>query len=511
MRPLQPSSVLLAGFLSAACLSPAVAAAKSTLFEGGTIISFDDDSQTIKVLRDHSLLVTGDRIAAIFDTPSNATNVSIPADAERVPATGKIISPGFVDTHRHGWQTAYKTLGSNTTLGEYFSRYGEFTQAATVFTPDDVYYGQLAGVYEALNAGVTSILEHAHATFSNDTARAYLNASLDSGVRMWWCYAFHTLDNGFSVPQQMANFRDLLADERLQASTTVLPGIAYDAFATGSADEVAAIVDLATSENISAITTHYLGGPWFNANSPAKLNDLALLNGTTPIVFSHASYLTPEDAALLRTHNHYISTTPESEMHYGHGHESTDLAADQAALGVDTHFTFSSDILTQARLWLQSTRLKWFVQRLHEWSIPATSPMSASQAFLLATRAGGLALRRPDIGVLSPGAVADIVLFDGTAPNMLGWWDPVAAVILHANVGDVKDVMVGGEWRKRDGELVLKQDRSVVEENFLKSAKRIQRVWLETPAPLLEGEYQAGVRYERTHMVDVVRGNGTGY
>lgn len=56
---------------------------------------------------------------------------------------GKIVSPGFVDTHRHGWQTAYKTLGSNTTLAEYFDRYGEFTQAGTEFTADDIYLGQV--------------------------------------------------------------------------------------------------------------------------------------------------------------------------------------------------------------------------------------------------------------------------------------------------------------------------------------------------------------------------------
>lgn len=224
-----------------ALLTSTAASANSTLFERGTVISFDDASKTPKVLWNTSLLVTGDRIAAIFD---DSQNVTIPAGTERVSAEGKIISPGFIDTHRHGWQTAYKTLGSNTTLAEYFSRYGEFTQASTVFTADDVYLGQLTGIYEALNSGVTSILEHAHATFSNDTSAAYLNASMDSGVRMWWCYAFHELTNGFSIQDQIANFQHLSQDSRLSQSLVEM-GMAYDAFASASSDEIQSIITLA--------------------------------------------------------------------------------------------------------------------------------------------------------------------------------------------------------------------------------------------------------------------------
>lgn len=130
----------------------------STLFEKGTVITFDDAADTIKILSDASVLVTGDRIVAIFE--QGTQNATIPSAVERVSAVGKIISPGFVDTHRHGWQTAYKTMGSNTTLAEYFGRYGEFTQAGTVFTADDVYLGQ---VWEAFFL-MLSLVPHRKAT-----------------------------------------------------------------------------------------------------------------------------------------------------------------------------------------------------------------------------------------------------------------------------------------------------------------------------------------------------------
>lgn len=100
------------------------------------------------------------------------------------------------------------------------------------------------GIYEALNSGVTSILEHAHATFSNDTSTAYLNASIDSGVRMWFCYALHELSNGFSILDQISNFKDLRQDSRLDGSLVEM-GLAYDAFASAPSDLIQSIIDLA--------------------------------------------------------------------------------------------------------------------------------------------------------------------------------------------------------------------------------------------------------------------------
>lgn len=74
----------------------------------------------------------------------------------------------------------------------------------------------------------------------------------------------------------------------------------------------------------------------------------------------------------------------------------------------------------------------------------------------MATRQGGRALRRGDVGVIKVGAKADLAVFNGDSPNMLGWSDPIAAVVLHANPGGVEHVLVDGEFRKRDFKLVDK-------------------------------------------------------
>ena len=144
---------------------------------------------------------------------------------------------------------------------------------------------------------------------------------------------------------------------------------------------------------------------------------------------------------------------------------------------------------------------------LEGWEVPNKCPMSTVQAFLMATRHGGLALRRPDVGVLSVGAKADLLVWRGDRPNMAGWTDPVAAVVLHANIGDIEHVLIDGRWRKRDGELVLKAgvERAEVQGRFGESAKRLQEIWERTPLPELRGEFFGMSKYREPERVEFSR------
>lgn len=186
--------------------------------------------------------------------------------------------------------------------------------------------------------------------------------------------------------------------------------------------------------------------------------------------------MSDSDMSALRDHDWNISITPESEMHFGHGQETSRFVQDQAFLGFDTNWTFAGDILTQARLWLQNVRGISCTKTLKQGFIPKENPMLVEDAFLLSTRQGGRTVRRDDVGVLKVRARADIVVFHGNSPNTTGWTDPIAAVVLHANVGDIDYVLVGGDFRKRDRKLVLKKgDWTEFRKKFAEIARRIQR------------------------------------
>lgn len=487
-----------------------LAQASSKLFTGATIIAFDEETDSINVVRDGSLLITNDRIAAIND---EAEPTNVPNDTERIDATGQIISPGFIDTHRHGWVTAWKTIAPNITLIEYFLRYRE-AAPQTGFTPEDVYIGQLAGLYETMNAGVTTTLDHAHHNWSPEAVYAGLNATIESGARVFWAYALHNTTDitDYTIEHQIPLFREIAESTIFDRSPAEL-AIAYDNWGpVVNPQEVQTVVDLIKEHKPAVLTTHATGGILFVDNMPKDVHAVGLLNTSMPVIFSHATSITPADVELLRSTNQYFSITPESEAHYGMGHDFAYINQDQAALGVDTHHTYSADILTQARLWLQEVRLYFFNKVLREWHAPTSNPMSVNQAFLLATRSGGLALRRPDLGVIQVGAKADIVVWDAAnSPALLGWVDPVAAVLLHASVGDIKDVLVDGDFVKKDGKLIA-EDYPQIRENFKASARRIQQAWAQVPSPQFsDGDEVLGIVFEEPRIADVRRGVGNGY
>lgn len=76
------------------------------LLKNGTVLTFDDTTQTIRALPSASILIVDDRIAAI--SPSSEDNdppTTMPPDTEFLPMHGKILSPGFVNTHIHTWRS----------------------------------------------------------------------------------------------------------------------------------------------------------------------------------------------------------------------------------------------------------------------------------------------------------------------------------------------------------------------------------------------------------------------
>lgn len=75
-----------------------------------------------------------------------------------IDCSSKIVSPGFIDTHHHVWQTQLKGRHGNQTLVEYFPT-GNFT--SSFYTVQDAFYGELSGALEALDGGTTTVVDHA--------------------------------------------------------------------------------------------------------------------------------------------------------------------------------------------------------------------------------------------------------------------------------------------------------------------------------------------------------------
>src|SRR5262247_2852854 len=98
----------------------------SMLIKGGHVLTMD---RALGDLTTGDVLITDDRIVDV--------GPEINADAEIVDASGMIVIPGFVDTHRHTWEAAIRGCAPNATLDDYFVEI--LDTFAPAYRPEDVY------------------------------------------------------------------------------------------------------------------------------------------------------------------------------------------------------------------------------------------------------------------------------------------------------------------------------------------------------------------------------------
>ena len=145
------------------------------LLKGGTVLSVDPD---VGDLQSGDVLIEDDRIAGV--------EASIEADAEVVNCAGKIVIPGFVDSHRHTWEAAIRNCAPNATLDDYFV--DVLDTFAPLYRADDVYASNVAGSLECLNAGITTLVDWSHINNTPDHPDAAIRGLQETGIRSQYAY-----------------------------------------------------------------------------------------------------------------------------------------------------------------------------------------------------------------------------------------------------------------------------------------------------------------------------------
>jgi hypothetical protein len=141
------------------------APAAPLVFRNGLVLTMDDRGT---ILNPGDVLVVGDRIAAV------GQHLEAPEGATEIDASGGIVMPGMIDTHRHMWQTAMRGYGADWTLTQYFVWY--YLQHGKLFRPEDIYAGNYLGAIEAIDAGVTTTVDWSHGLQTTQHADAAVDA-----------------------------------------------------------------------------------------------------------------------------------------------------------------------------------------------------------------------------------------------------------------------------------------------------------------------------------------------
>ena len=109
---------------------------------------------------------------------------------------------------------------------------------------------------------------------------------------------------------------------------------------------------------------------------------------------------------------------------------------------------------------------------IHKAAQQSTEVMPAQTVFYMATEGGAKALRWDKVGRVAPGYQADLQLINAVFPTPTALHNLYDQLVLWRNHTHVRDVMVAGQWRVRNGE-VLDADLGAMRARVHESAERM--------------------------------------
>tara|TARA_R110000751_G_scaffold288076_4_gene393252 strand:- start:104588 stop:106114 length:1527 start_codon:yes stop_codon:yes gene_type:complete len=414
---------------------------RRVLLKGGAVLSMDDAVGNFPV---GDVLIDGSKIVEV------GANIDAP-DAVIVDAKGKIVMPGFVDTHHHQFETALRSQLSNGILindGRPANEHNYFDtilqKFSMVYRPEDVYINELYGSIAQLDAGVTTVMDVSQIHHSPEHSDAAIEGLRDAGRRSVFGY-FEGWGEGAKYPGDAARIKQQYFSSDDQLLTMVMGGEIYlPGFE--KAWEVGRDLDI-------PIALHVVGTfgmqPTFD-----KLGAEGQFGEDN--IFIHMTGMSDDGWKYAADAGAHVSLAVPIEMHMRHGtppiQKTIDLGM-STSLSTDVECTMTADFFTQMRGLITLQRMFANEKALAGAEYPAL--MTTIEAIRRATVGGaeGLKLSRK-IGTLTPGKEADIILLDAEAINVAPLNNVPGAVVTLMERSNVDSVFVAGQVKKWSGEML---------------------------------------------------------
>lgn len=417
---------------------------RRVLFTGGTVVTMDPG---LGVIDNGDVLIEGDTITAV--------GRGLAADdALVVDATGMLLTPGFVDTHRHAWEAQLRRVMPDVDdLGGYVTT--TLAGYATVYRPEDMYVGTRLAALTAIDSGITTMLDFSHNSRTREHSDAAVEALLDTGIRgvhasmgphfgawdrQWPGDLARIKDRYFSSDEQLLTLRvaALATDKIAGPALAYGPELARRAAELGVGVSVDAVFGQSSSEAVMWWAQQGILGP-----------DVTLI---------HSTGLTPEAWKAMGQTGTTVALAPTSDAQIGL--ETAIPAVDEAlsvgirpGLSIDVEVALASDMFTQMRTLHAIQRMRAVNAAYGTDQQPSriTTHDVLDFATLQGARTNGLARVT---GSLTPGKKADLLAVRAEDLNNMPLNDPIGTVVLGCDARNISAVLINGEPRKWNGDVL---------------------------------------------------------
>ena len=448
-----------------------------TIIENVAVLSLDEK---IGELDNADITISGGRIQGIRPAPADRgpTAEGTPG-AQVIDGRGLIALPGFVDTHRHTWQSAIKHSYAELDPRVYFAEVLKGLGAS--YQPEDVYIGNKLGSYAALSSGTTTLFDWSHVQNSPEHSDAAIAGLHESGIRAVFGHGWPTSpDDSWTNRSVKPHPQDIRRVQKEYFSNGDYDGRISLAMVVRGPEEAAPDIwrsEIEEARELGLRISVHAGAYERNAHIAAvqQYADARLLG--PDMTFVHCNHLTDRELRHIADNGGTVSLGVHCEMNsQGIGEipfHRLLKAGLRPSLSGDTETKCTGDMFTQMRmLWAyhRSTLTRLGSERAAD--IP---PVTMRDILRYATLEGAKAIgKESEIGSLTPGKRADILLIDTNALNLGPVQDPAASIVLAAHEGNVRHVLVGGTFAKRNGVLTGTRSEELVDE-----ARRSQHRLLE--------------------------------
>jgi 5-methylthioadenosine/S-adenosylhomocysteine deaminase len=433
---------------------------QSLLIKGATVITLDARDR----LFEGDVLIERGRIASVGDLRGASAS-------ETIDARGRVLLPGFVQTHIHLCQTLFRGAADDLALIDWLKKRIWPMEAA--HTPESLFASARLGIAELIRGGTTCALtmetvNHTEAVFS---------AVEQTGFRA--IVGKCMMDKGEEVPAALREETDGSINQSLDLLGK-WNGSAGGRIGYALAPRFAVSCTRGLLERVADISRER--GVMVHTHASENRDEVEMVKSETGLrnieylkevglaspraVFAHCVHLDDNELEILRATGTNVAHCPSSNLKLGSG-----IARVPEMIGRGISVTLGADGAPC------NNRLDMFTEMrtaaLIQKALHGPEVMPALAVLKIATIAGARALGLAgEIGSIEAGKRADLILLNMDRPHSTPHPDVVSSVVYAAQSSDVETAIIDGKVVLRDGQLTTMNEQEVQASAF-KEATRI--------------------------------------
>lgn len=397
------------------------------------------------VIKETSIYIEGDRIAAIGDAPDGFRGDKV------IDGRDKLVIPGLINCHTHSYMSFMRNAADDLSFMDWL--FGTIDPIEQQMTDEDTYWGANLAIIEMMKSGTTCFNDmqmNIHQT---------TRAVKESGMRAVICRGLVGSGNdeaGQMRLRQAYEERDAVKDcDRL--TFRLGPHAPYTCD-----DEFLKIVAAEAKKENMGIHMHL-------SESVSEIEQIQERYGCTPIalaekcgifdvpaIAAHCVQVTEEDIDILMRKNVSVVTNPASNMKLGNGFApigrmlekgvNVCLGTDGAASNNCLNMFHELSLLTL----------------IHKGTGKTPQCVSAREGFRIATINGAKALGlEQEIGSIEVGKKADLAILDLNVPSLTPRNNLIAGLSYSANGSEVDTVIINGQITMEDRKILTMDEQLV--------------------------------------------------